>query len=107
MRLTVTLDHDVLVLLENAARARGRSKKHIVNEALRQLLTGAPGEPAARAGDLPPGVVALTPRPADPPAPGPVRRADHSDRDALNAALAHYFGLPALPPRLYLVESEG
>ncbi|MQY29925.1 ribbon-helix-helix domain-containing protein [Nocardia aurantia] len=96
MRLTVTLDSDVVELLEQAARAGGRSKKHIVNEALRQLLTGIaapvpePAEPA--------------PRPVfEPPAP---RVADRSDQDALNAALAHYFGLPAPPPRLHLIKSE-
>ncbi|WP_196814763.1 CopG family transcriptional regulator [Nocardia sp. BMG111209] len=96
MRLTVTLDYDVVQLLEHAARARGRSKKHIVNEALRQLLTGiAPAQPVPEE--------TVTRPVAEPPVPRP---ADRSDQDALNAALATYFGLPALPPRLYLVKSE-
>ncbi|MGY2061106.1 hypothetical protein ACW9HQ_40075, partial [Nocardia gipuzkoensis] len=48
MRLTVTVDHDVALLLEEAVRRERRSKKRIVNDALRRALTGAQlAEPAA------------------------------------------------------------
>ncbi len=41
MRTTLTLDDDVVALIQRQARNRGDSFKHIVNEALRRGLTSA------------------------------------------------------------------
>ncbi|RDI64366.1 hypothetical protein [Nocardia pseudobrasiliensis] len=98
MRLTVTVDHDVALLLEEAVRRERRSKKRIVNDALRRALAGAePAEPA---------VEPERPVPLDPhtDAPALVRAADESDEEAITVALARYFGFEPPAPRLYVVK---
>src|SRR6266702_3556185 len=84
MRMTVTLDHDVALLLENAVRSTGRSKRDIVNEALRRAMptvVDASSPPAPRRG-----------REGVPVPPLEIDQHD-SDQEAIDAALAHYFGL--------------
>ncbi|MGH3955122.1 ribbon-helix-helix domain-containing protein [Mycobacteroides salmoniphilum] len=97
MRLTVTLDYDVAALLDEVVCKEQRSKKHIVNEALRHALQEFVGS---------------SPVASDESAANPlidpqtlVRPIGQSDQQVLSVALAHYFGL-CLPPQLYLVRND-
>ncbi len=94
----MTVDHDVALLLEEAVRRERRSKKRIVNDALRRALTGAELAAPAAEPDRP---VSLDPH-TD--APALVRAADASDEQAITVALARYFGLEPPAPRLYVVK---
>lgn len=106
MRMTVNLDYDVALLLENVVRSTGRSKRDVVNEALRRALptvVDASSPPAPRRG-----------RGGTPVPPLDIDQ-HHSDEEAIAAALAHYFGLTApgqyspAPPahRLRVVRNDG
>ena len=96
MRMTVSLDDDVARLLDDAARSRRRSKRELVNEALRQALPALAeaSAPVERPVELPP-----------PAAPDEVYLG-RSDQDAIDTALARYFGLSAPGPRLHVVRND-
>ncbi|MEC3918635.1 CopG family transcriptional regulator [Nocardia sp. CDC160] len=102
MRISVALDPDVVVLLEEAARRQRRSKRQVVNDALRQALSSDDGSLLVQ-----PGIAQVEPDPT-PAVETRDRRhsADLSDEEALRVALARIFGLELPTPRLYVVKSE-
>ncbi|MBY8864052.1 ribbon-helix-helix domain-containing protein [Nocardia sp. CA2R105] len=105
MRMTVALDHDVVVLLEEAVGRQRRSKRHVVNDALRQALSRnddpSPTPPETnRALSEPDLTLKIDPQ-------DPARLADRSDEEAISVALAHFFGLTLPTPRLYVVKNCG
>jgi hypothetical protein len=123
--MTVSLDYDVALLLENAVHGTGRSKRDLVNEALRRALptvVDVSSPPAPRRGrdprpDIPPllpepgrvgpeGGSGASPRRADGRAPSAQPGPGQSDDDAIATALAHYFGLSAPVPRLRVVRND-
>lgn len=105
MRMTVTLDYDVAELIERAAHSQRRSKKSVVNEALRRALSESVATPSRQdSGSRRADAASMTEVRTGRPLAG--WQVDVEDYRAISEALTRYFGLPAPPPHLYLVRDS-